>query len=32
MGVDFVGVESPELSKQIQIATGGMPIRLGLDA
>jgi NADPH:quinone reductase-like Zn-dependent oxidoreductase len=30
--VDFVGVESPELSKQIQMATGGMPIRLGLDA
>jgi hypothetical protein len=26
LGVDFVGVESPELSKQIQIATGGMPI------
>jgi NADPH:quinone reductase-like Zn-dependent oxidoreductase len=32
LGVDFVAVESPELSKQIQIATGGMPIRLGLDA
>ncbi|HWY77522.1 MAG TPA: zinc-dependent alcohol dehydrogenase family protein [Verrucomicrobiae bacterium] len=32
LGVDFVGVESPELSKQIQIATGGAPIRLGLDA
>src|SRR5947208_655279 len=32
LGVDFVGVESPELSKQIQIATGGMPILLGLDA
>jgi NADPH:quinone reductase-like Zn-dependent oxidoreductase len=32
LGVDFVGVESPELSKQIQTATGGMPIRLGLDA
>jgi NADPH:quinone reductase-like Zn-dependent oxidoreductase len=32
LGVDFVGVESPEFSKQIQIATGGMPIRLGLDA
>src|SRR6202008_3611057 len=31
-GVDFVGGESPELSKQIQIATGGMPIPLGLDA
>src|SRR4029450_2120698 len=25
LGVDFAGVESPELSKQIQIATGGMP-------
>ena len=24
LGVDFVGVESPELSKQIQTATGGM--------
>ena len=32
LGVDFVGVESAGLSKQIQIATGGMPIRLGLDA
>jgi NADPH:quinone reductase-like Zn-dependent oxidoreductase len=32
LGVDFVGVESPELSKQIQIATGGRPISLGLDA
>jgi NADPH:quinone reductase-like Zn-dependent oxidoreductase len=32
LGVDFVGVESPELSKQIQIATGGTPISLGLDA
>src|SRR5580704_6818897 len=32
LSVDFVGVESPELSKQIQIATGGMPISLGLDA
>src|SRR5260221_1148596 len=32
LGVDFVGVESPELSKQIQIAIGGMPISLGLDA
>jgi NADPH:quinone reductase-like Zn-dependent oxidoreductase len=32
LGADFVGVESPELSKQIQIATGGMPISLGLDA
>jgi NADPH:quinone reductase-like Zn-dependent oxidoreductase len=32
LGVDFVGVESPELSNQIQTATGGMPVRLGLDA
>src|SRR5580700_9473082 len=32
LGVDFVGVESPELSKQIQTATRGMPISLGLDA
>ena len=32
LGVDFVGVESPELPKQIQIAAGGMPIPLGLDA
>ena len=32
LGVDFVVVESPELTKQIQIATGGMPISLGLDA
>src|ERR1700752_3885046 len=32
LGVDFVGIESPELSKQIQIATGGRPISLGLDA
>ena len=32
LGADFVGVESPELSKQTQIPTGGMPIRLGLDA
>jgi NADPH:quinone reductase-like Zn-dependent oxidoreductase len=31
-GVDFVGVDSPELPKQIQKATGGMPISLGLDA
>ncbi len=31
-GVDFVGVDSPELLKQIQKATGGMPISLGLDA
>src|SRR5260370_27893564 len=32
LDVDFVGVESPELLKQIQSATGGMPIFLGLDA
>src|SRR5246127_3471496 len=32
LGVDFVGVESPDLPKQIQSATGGMPILLGLDA
>ncbi len=32
LGVDFVGVESPPLSKQIQNATGGIPISLGLDA
>jgi len=32
LGADFVGVESPELPTQIQIATGGMPISLGLDA
>src|SRR6476661_782945 len=32
LGVDFVGVESPKLPKQIQSATGGMPIFLGLDA
>src|ERR1700755_3560055 len=32
LGVDFVGVESPDLPKQIQIATGGTPISLGLDA
>src|ERR1700731_4653960 len=32
IGVDFVGVESPDLPKQIQSATGGMPISLGLDA
>src|ERR1700731_4482967 len=31
-GVDFVGVDSPELLKQIQKATGRMPISLGLDA
>jgi NADPH:quinone reductase-like Zn-dependent oxidoreductase len=32
LGVDFVGVESPDLPKQIQSATGGKPILLGLDA
>ena len=32
LGVDFVGVESPELLKQIQSATGGKSISLGLDA
>src|SRR6201998_780056 len=32
LGVDFVGVESSELSRQIQPPTGGMPIPLGLDA
>jgi NADPH:quinone reductase-like Zn-dependent oxidoreductase len=32
LDVDFVGVESPELSKQIQFATDGKPITLGLDA
>jgi NADPH:quinone reductase-like Zn-dependent oxidoreductase len=32
LGADFVGVESSELSKQIQSATRGMPISLGLDA
>src|SRR6266404_1967621 len=32
LGADFVGVESPGLPKQIQIAIGGMPISLGLDA
>ncbi|HWF17838.1 MAG TPA: zinc-dependent alcohol dehydrogenase family protein [Verrucomicrobiae bacterium] len=32
LGVDFAGVESPELPKQLQTATGGMPIALGLDA
>src|SRR5260370_21851359 len=32
LGVDFVGVESPELPKQIHGATGGKPISLGLDA
>jgi NADPH:quinone reductase-like Zn-dependent oxidoreductase len=32
LGVDFVGVESPELPKQIESTIGGMPIFLGLDA
>jgi NADPH:quinone reductase-like Zn-dependent oxidoreductase len=32
LGVDFVGVESPELPKTIQSATDGKPILLGLDA
>ena len=32
LGVDFVSVESSELPKQIQVATGGKPITLGLDA
>jgi NADPH:quinone reductase-like Zn-dependent oxidoreductase len=32
LGVDFVGVESPELPKTIQSATGGKPVLLGLDA
>jgi NADPH:quinone reductase-like Zn-dependent oxidoreductase len=32
IGVGFVGVESPDLPKQIQSATGGKPILLGLDA
>src|SRR6201993_4875034 len=32
LGVDFVGVESPDLPKQIQIAAGGTPVSLGLDA
>jgi len=32
LGADFVGVESPELSQLVQIATGGKPISLGLDA
>ena len=29
LGVDFVGIESPGLSKQVQVATSGMPISLG---
>src|SRR6266481_8072435 len=32
LGVNFVGVESPELPKQIQVAISGSPISLGLDA
>src|SRR6476646_2672418 len=32
LGAAFVGVDSPELPKQIQFATGGRPILLGLDA
>jgi NADPH:quinone reductase-like Zn-dependent oxidoreductase len=32
LGVDFAGIESPELPKQIQTATGQNPILLGLDA
>ena len=32
LGVDFVGVESPELPKTIRSATDGKPILLGLDA
>src|ERR1700722_10624894 len=32
LGADFVGIESPELPKQMQTATGGAPILLGLDA
>jgi NADPH:quinone reductase-like Zn-dependent oxidoreductase len=32
LGADFVGVELPELSQQLQTATGGTPISLGLDA
>ncbi len=32
LGVDFAGVESPELLKQIQSATVGKPITLGLGA
>jgi NADPH:quinone reductase-like Zn-dependent oxidoreductase len=32
LGAAFVGVESPELPRQIQIAAGGRPILLGLDA
>ena len=32
LGIDFVGIESPDLAKQIQSATSGAPIQLGLDA
>jgi len=32
LGVDFVGVESSELPKQIHTATAGAPTALGLDA
>src|SRR5258708_9570661 len=32
LGVDYVAVEWSQLLKQIQIATGGTPISLGLDA
>jgi NADPH:quinone reductase-like Zn-dependent oxidoreductase len=32
LGADFVGIESPALPKEIQVATGGMPLSLGLDA
>src|SRR5258708_2444090 len=32
LGVDFVGVESPELLNQLHVATGGTPTHLGLDA
>ena len=32
LGIDFVGIESPELAKQIHTAIEGMPISLGLDA
>jgi hypothetical protein len=32
LGIDFVGVESPEVPEQIRVATSAGPIRLGLDA
>jgi NADPH:quinone reductase-like Zn-dependent oxidoreductase len=32
LGVDYAGVESPALAQQVQAATGGKPISLGLDA